>query len=177
MQDARASVSSFFWSLTATTIAKTMSTSMQATASVGEGLMAAERAAAALATCEDMAEALRIFREGEAGLRRAERRLEEVERELKDVASKHTEPDGRSYAACLRAAEDATRALSSCKDAEEALRLLRVADASLDQADVLLNQVEGAMRRVDAFSGEEEALLVTATGQGAVIADAPSPAR
>lgn len=121
-------------------------------ASFSDSLAAAESAAAALSTCEDMDEAMRLFREGEAGLRRAERRLAEVEHELQELPTRRTgelQP-GQSYADCLRAAEEATRALTSCQDAEEALRLMRAVEASLQQADALLGQVEGAMRRVSA---------------------------
>ena len=124
-------------------------------ASFSDSLAAAERAAAALSTCEDMDEAMRLFREGEAGLRRAERRLSEGEYELQELPTRRTgeSQSDRSYAECVRAAEEATRALTSCQDAEEALRLMREVEASLQQADALLGQVEGAMRRVSA--GEE----------------------
>lgn len=121
-------------------------------ASFGEALASAESAASALASCDDMDEALRLFREGEAGLRRAERRLVEVEKELEEIRPAGGAPcrEHATYSECLRAADEATRALSSCRDAEEALRLLRRAEGSLAQADALLAEVEGALLRVAA---------------------------
>lgn len=123
-------------------------------ASFGEGLAAAESAAAALPACDDMDEALRIFHQGEAGLRYAKERLAEVEEEFGRLSSvRHPlQPTdvaaGGSYSDCLRAADEATAALGTCKDAEKALQLFQQLDASLGRAEWLLGQVEGAMRRV-----------------------------
>lgn len=123
-------------------------------ASFNESIAAAESAAATLASCEDVDEALRLFRAGEAGLRRAETRLAEVERELRQVLEADATPPSApteeklSYAECLRVAKEATRALGTCNDAEEALRLLRLSESSLHRADLLLEAVEGEMRRV-----------------------------